>query len=233
MLCIDVQHLSKSFGDHAVIEDLSLRVEEGEVVVVQGPSGVGKSTFLRCLTCLEPFQRGTVRVGDIEIPAGIDEKHHHDLIRRLREQMGFVFQFFNLFPHLTVLQNLTLAPVLVQGRPQEAVEKESMALLERVGLAGKSKAYPDSLSGGQKQRVGIARALAMRPRAVLFDEPTSSLDPEMKDDVVEVMAGFARDGLTMLIVTHEPAVVNRIATRVLRFGPGGRVEEDRPGPARR
>lgn len=233
MLCIDVQHLSKSFGDHTVIEDLSLRVEEGEVVVVQGPSGVGKSTFLRCLTYLEPFQRGTVRVGDIEIRAGIDEKHHHDLIRRLREQMGFVFQFFNLFPHLTVLQNLALAPVRVQGRPLGEVEKESMALLERVGLAGKAKAYPDSLSEGQKQRVGIARALAMRPRAVLFDEPTSSLDPEMKEDVVEVMAGFARDGLTMLIVTHEPAVVSRIATRVLRFGPGGKVEEDRPGPARR
>jgi cystine transport system ATP-binding protein len=231
VLCIDVQHLSKSFGDHPVIDDLSLRVEEGEVVVVQGPSGVGKSTFLRCLTYLEPFQRGTVRVGEIEIRAGMDEKRHHDVIRHLREQMGFVFQFFNLFPHLTVLQNLTLAPLRVQNRPVEEAEKEAMALLSRVGLGGKAAAYPESLSGGQKQRVGIARALAMRPRAVLFDEPTSSLDPEMKEDVVDVMSGLARDGLTMVIVTHEPAVVNRIATRILRFGPLGRIEEDRRGPA--
>jgi ABC-type polar amino acid transport system ATPase subunit len=226
MLCIDVQNLTKSFGEHVVIDDLSLRVEEGEVVVLQGPSGVGKSTFLRCLTCLEHFQKGLVRVGDISIEAGLDVRRHRDTIRHLREQVGFVFQFFNLFPHLTILENLMLGPVRVQKRFPAEVEKEARALLERVGLSSKAAAHPSALSGGQKQRVGIARALAMRPRAVLFDEPTSALDPEMKNDVVDVIADFAKDGLTLLIVTHEPAVVERVATRVVRFGPACRVISD-------
>ncbi len=227
MLCIDVKGLAKSYGDHVVIDDLSLRVEEGEVVVFQGPSGVGKSTFLRCLTYLEPFQKGLVRVGDIVIEAGLDVRRHRDRVRHLREQVGFVFQFFNLFPHLTILENLALGPVHVQNRPRAVVEKEARALLDRVGLAAKAAAFPHALSGGQKQRVGIARALAMRPRAVLFDEPTSALDPEMKNDVVDVIADFAKDGLTLLIVTHEPAVVERVATRVVRFGPACRVLDDR------
>lgn len=228
MLCIDVEHLSKSYGDHLVIKEFTLRVEEGEVVVLQGPSGVGKSTLLRCLTYLEPFQEGLVRVGSTEIRAGLDERHHREIIRAMREQVGFVFQFFNLFPHLTVMQNLLLGPVRVQNRPVQEVEKEALKILERVGLAAKAHAYPHALSGGQKQRVGIARALAMRPRAVLFDEPTSSLDPDMKKDVVDVMGDFARDGLTLLVVTHEPAVVTQIATRILRLGPLGVIEEDRP-----
>lgn len=226
MLCIDVARLTKSFGDHTVIDDLSLRVEEGEVVVLQGPSGVGKSTFLRCVTCLEPFQKGTVRVGDIAIEAGLDLHRHRDVVRRLREQVGFVFQFFNLFPHLTILENLTLGPVHVQKRDPAEAEREARVLLERVGLGAKAAAHPHSLSGGQKQRVGIARALAMRPRAVLFDEPTSALDPDMKNDVVDVIADFAKDGLTLLIVTHEPTVVERVATRVVRFGPACRVLND-------
>lgn len=230
MLCIDIAGLRKTYGDHIVIENLTLRVEEGEVVLIQGPSGVGKTTLLRCLTYLEPFDRGVVRVGDTEIHAGIDETKHHDVIRRLREKVGFVFQAFHLFPHLTVLENLTLGPLRVQGRPRPEVEREAKALLDRVGLGSKAGAYPNALSGGQKQRVGIARALAMRPQAVLFDEPTSSLDPEMKEDVVEVMADFAKDGLTMLIVTHEPAVVQRLATRLILFGPKTVVLSDGPGP---
>lgn len=227
MLCIEVQNLTKSFGDHVVIDNLSLRVEQGEVVVLQGPSGVGKSTFLRCLTYLEPFEKGVVRVGDIAIEAGLDVRRHRDTVRHLREQVGFVFQFFNLFPHLTILENLLLGPIHVQKRPPREVEREARALLERVGLGAKAGAHPHALSGGQKQRVGIARALAMRPRAVLFDEPTSALDPEMKTDVVNVIEDFAKDGLTLLIVTHEPAVVERVATRVVRFAPACRVLEDK------
>jgi ABC-type polar amino acid transport system ATPase subunit len=225
-LCIDVQGLSKSYKDNLVVENLSLKVQEGEIVVFKGPSGVGKSTFLRCLTYLEPFQQGLVRVGDWTLRAGMDERGEQKTITMIREQLGFVFQFFNLFPHLTVLQNLTLGPVKVLGKPVEEAEADAMALLKRVGLAEKARLFPHTLSGGQKQRVGIARALAMKPKAVLFDEPTSSLDPEMKGEIVEVMEDFAEDGLTMLIVTHEPQVVERIATRTVKFGPRCCIESD-------
>jgi ABC-type polar amino acid transport system ATPase subunit len=225
-LCIKVEGLSKYFKDHAVIQDLTLSVEEGEIVVFQGPSGVGKSTFLRCLTYLEPFQKGVVRVGDILIHPGMDERKERRTLQSLHQQLGFVFQFFNLFPHLTVLENLTLGPMKVLGREPETARKEALGLLTRVGLESKAGAYPRSLSGGQQQRVGIARALAMNPKAILFDEPTSSLDPEMKEEIVEVMEDFAQDGLTMLIVTHEPAFVERIATRVIKFGPCCSVVSD-------
>jgi ABC-type polar amino acid transport system ATPase subunit len=232
-LCIEVEGLSKSYKDHRVIEGLSLKVEEGETVIFKGPSGVGKSTFLRCLTYLEPFQEGLVRVGSWTLHANMDQRREQKTITMIREQLGFVFQFFELFPHLTVLRNLTLGPVKVLNLPEAQAESEAMALLKRVGLAEKARLYPHMLSGGQKQRVGIARALAMRPKAILFDEPTSSLDPEMKGEIVEVMEDFADDGLTMLVVTHEPQVMEKIASRVVRFGPGCAVVSDEPGPRKR
>ncbi len=225
-LCIKVDGLTKYYKDHLVIDGLTLSVDEGEVVVFQGPSGVGKSTFLRCLTYLEPFQKGSVRAGDLELRAGMDLKIDYPTIQLVRERLGFVFQFFNLFPHLTVLQNLTIGPTKVLKLPEEKATAEAMALLKRVGLEQKAGAFPAALSGGQQQRVGIARALAMHPRAVLFDEPTSSLDPAMKHEIIEVMEGFARDGLTMLIVTHEPAFIQRIATRTVEFGPHCKILSD-------
>jgi len=225
-LCIEVNNLTKRFGDHEVISGLNLRIAESERVVFQGPSGVGKSTFLRCLTYLEPFQAGQVKVGSLVLEAGLDERKNHDLIVSLRQQLGFVFQFFHLFPHLTVMENLILGPVKVLSVPVEVAREEAMKLLRRVGLEQKVDAYPHALSGGQQQRVGIARALAMHPRAILFDEPTSSLDPAMKQEIVEVIEDFARDGLTLLIVTHEPKVVERVATRLVEFGPRCRVVSD-------
>lgn len=217
---IEISGLTKRFGDHVVVEDLSLSLESGEVAILQGPSGVGKSTLLRCLTYLEPFQAGSVRVGELRLEAGMDERHHRDAIRNVRERLGFVFQFFNLFPHLSVLENLTLGPVKVLGWTPERAEAEAMALLQRVGLKEKARARPAALSGGQQQRVGIARALAMRPQGVLFDEPTSSLDPDMKREIIDVIEDFAGDHkLTMVIVTHEPAFAERIATRTVKLGP--------------
>lgn len=225
-LCIRVDGLTKYFKGHLIIDNLSLRIDEGEIVVFQGPSGVGKSTFLRCLTYLEPFQKGVVEVGDRRLEAGMDERKNHAVIQAVREQLGFVFQFFNLFPHLTVLDNLMLAPMRVLKRPMEEARQEALALLRRVGLESKAALHPAALSGGQQQRVGIARALAMRPKAILMDEPTSSLDPGMKQEIVEVIEGFAQDGLTMLIVTHEPHVIGRIATRIVEFGPHCRIVSD-------
>ena len=218
-LFIEVKGLSKSFGDHTVIRNLNLEIEAGEVVVFQGASGIGKSTFLRCLTYLETFQAGRVHVGGLQFYANMDVHAERESIRTLRMQLGFVFQFFNLFPHLTVLQNLTLAPVQVLQKSQAEADEEALNLLKRVGLVEKAHAYPSSLSGGQSQRVAIARALAMHPKAMLLDEPTSSLDPEMKQGIVDVIEGLTQDGLTTVIVTHEPAVIERIATRVIRFGP--------------
>src|SRR5262249_12705889 len=158
------QNLKKAFGDHKVFEHLSLSIKEGEIVVIQGPSGIGKSTFLRCLTYLEPFDKGSIRVGDVQVHAGMDERRDRQTILALRRQMGYVFQFFNLFPHLTVLQNLTIGPIQVLATPEEEAHEEAMRLLKRVGLEQKAKHYPGSLSGGQQQRIAIARALAMQPR---------------------------------------------------------------------
>ena len=217
-LRIKIDNLTKRYHDHLVIDRLSLEIQEGEVVIFKGPSGVGKSTFLRCLNYLEPFQDGTVKIGDLRLHANMDVRKEKESIKAIREQLGFVFQFFNLFPHLTILENIMLGPVQVLKLAPQAARREALQLLERVGLAEKANAYPSALSGGQQQRVGIARALAMHPKAVLFDEPTSSLDPEMKQEIVQVMQHFAKDGLTMLIVTHEPAVIEWIATRVIKLG---------------
>jgi len=226
-LCIEVENLGKRYGAQEVIAGLNLTIQEGERVIFQGPSGVGKSTFLRCLTYLEPFQEGHVRMGNLTLSAGMDERRHHRMIIALRQQLGFVFQFFNLFPHLTVLENLTLGPVKVLGEPHEQARETALTLLKKVDLLGKSEAYPAALSGGQQQRVGILRALAMHPKALLLDEPTSSLDPGMKQEVVNVLDALARDGLTLLLVTHEPAVVERLATRIIEFGPRCKILSDR------
>ncbi len=225
-LSIKVENLSKHYGDQLVIDRLNLEITEGEVVVFKGPSGVGKSTFLRCLTYLEPFQNGAVRIGDLRIQANMDTRKERLKIKTLRQELGFVFQFFNLFPHLTVLENVMLGPLKVRGENPEKARYEAMSLLKRTGLEHKANAYPLALSGGQQQRVGITRALAMHPKAILFDEPTSSLDPEMKEEIVQVIQDFAKDGLTMLIVTHEPAVIEWIATRVIKLGPQCVIQSD-------
>ena len=225
---IKVEHLSKFYKDHQVIKDLDIVIEEGEIVVFTGPSGIGKSTFLRCLTYLEPFQNGTVRVDDLTLHANMDEKKERKKIRSVRTQIGFVFQFFNLFPHLTVLENLTIGPAQVLNVSSEKAREEAFRLLRRVGLEEKAYVHPGALSGGQRQRVGIARALAMHPKAIFFDEPTSSLDPEMKQEIVDVMENCAKDGLTMLIVTHEAAFIERMATRLIKFGAQCKIESDQP-----
>lgn len=224
---VKVSGLSKRFGDNWILKNVNLEIQEGEIVVLLGPSGIGKSTLLRCLTYLEPFQEGYVQVDTLKLKAGMDERTNHGIIRAAREQLGFVFQSFNLFPHLTVLENLTIGPVKVLNIRQEEANEGAMALLRRVGLEHKAKEYPGSLSGGQKQRVGIARALAMRPKGILFDEPTSSLDPAMKEEIIAVMENFAKDGLTMVIVTHELPFIERLATRVIELGPLGKIVSDR------
>ncbi len=223
---IKIKNLGKSYGKNEIIRDLSLDIHSGEVIVFKGPSGIGKSTLLRSLTYLESFQKGSIEVGKYTLNANLDRRKERETIRAVRTQLGFVFQFFNLFPHLSVLENLTLAPVQVLNRPQDEVREEALALLKRVGLDEKANFHPEQLSGGQRQRVGIARALAMKPKAILFDEPTSSLDPEMKGEIVRVMSDLAADGMTMLIVTHEPAVVEGIASRIIQFGPGLEVVSD-------
>lgn len=215
---IELRGVSKRFGDVVALEGIDLAVEEGEVVVLIGPSGSGKSTLLRCVNALEIPDEGEVFLDGKRIdPEARD-------IDRLRAEVGMVFQHFNLFPHLTALQNVTLAPRLVRGR-----EPPAMELLERVGVADKHDTYPDMLSGGQKQRVAIARALAMEPIAMLFDEPTSALDPEMVGEVLAVMRRLARDGMTMLVASHEMGFAREVADRVLFMDEGRIVEKGTPG----
>ena len=219
---IHVSHLKKNFGKLEVLKDVSTDICEGEVVVVIGPSGSGKSTFLRCLNRLEDITGGEVIVDGMDIT---DKKTD---INKVRERVGMVFQLFNLFNNMNVMRNLTLAPVDLKKADKETAEKKAVELLTRVGLADKAQAYPAQLSGGQKQRVAIARALAMNPDIMLFDEPTSALDPEMVGEVLEVMKELAREGMTMVIVTHEMGFAREVADRVLFMDEGYIVEEGTP-----
>ena len=219
---IDVKHLSKSFGDHLVLDDISEHIHPGEKVVVIGPSGSGKSTFLRCLNLLEIPTKGSITFDGTEIT---DPKVDIDRIRR---QMGMVFQQFNLFPHMTVKQNITLAPTKLKLMTKAQADKKALELLERVGLPDKANAYPKQLSGGQQQRIAIARALAMNPDVMLFDEPTSALDPEMVGEVLEIMKELADEGMTMVVVTHEMGFARSVATRVLFMDEGVIAEQNKP-----
>jgi glutamate/aspartate transport system ATP-binding protein len=218
---ISIRQVSKRYGSFEALRDCSAEVGKGEVVVVCGPSGSGKSTLVKCVNGLEPIQAGEIRVNGISVGArGTD-------LPALRARVGMVFQHFELFPHMRVLENLTVAQVKVLGRGEEEAAARGLALLERVGLREHAERHPGQLSGGQQQRVAIARALAMDPVCMLFDEPTSALDPEMIAEVLEVMVDLAREGMTMMCVTHEMGFARRVAHRVL-FMDGGRVVEDSP-----
>lgn len=219
---IKVQNLYKKFGSNLVLNDISATIKQGEVVSVIGPSGSGKSTFLRCLNLLEKPTSGTVLINETDLTAkGAD-------IHKSRQQIGMVFQHFHLFPHLTVLENLTYAPIKVKGLKRAEANDKARLLLAKVGLSDKATAYPSSLSGGQKQRVAIARALAMEPELLLFDEPTSALDPEMVKEVLDVMKDLAKSGMTMVVVTHEMGFAREVADRVIFLDHGSLVEEGSP-----
>lgn len=219
---IRVNNLHKGFGKNDVLKGIDEHIEKGEVVVVIGPSGSGKSTFLRCLNLLEEPTSGKV------VFEGNDITDKKVDINKIREKMGMVFQQFNLFPHKTVLQNLTIAPIKVKGLSKAEAEKKAMELLERVGLSNKATAYPSSLSGGQKQRIAIARALAMEPDVMLFDEPTSALDPEMVGEVLNVMKDLAKEGMTMVVVTHEMGFAREVGDRIIFMDNGSIVEQGTP-----
>ena len=219
---IRVSNLHKSFGKNDVLKGIDEHIEKGEVVVVIGPSGSGKSTFLRCLNLLEEPTSGKI------IFEGNDITDKKVDINKIREKMGMVFQQFNLFPHKTVLENLTIAPIKVKGLSKSEAEKKAMELLDRVGLSNKATAYPSSLSGGQKQRIAIARALAMEPDVMLFDEPTSALDPEMVGEVLSVMKDLAKDGMTMVVVTHEMGFAREVGDRILFMDNGNIMEQGTP-----
>lgn len=220
---IKFNHLKKSFDKNEVLIDISGEVKKGEVVVIIGPSGSGKSTLLRCLNLLE-----TPTSGEIIFEDAILTKLNETKINQLREKMGMVFQSFNLFPHLSVIENLKIAPIKVKGMQEEEAEKQAAKLLKQVGLADKDKAYPVNLSGGQQQRVAIARALAMNPKVMLFDEPTSALDPEMVGEVLKVIQDLAETGMTMVVVTHEMGFAKEIADRIIFMDAGYIVEEGTP-----
>ena len=219
---IDVKNLSKSFGSHLVLDDISEHISPGEKVVIIGPSGSGKSTFLRCLNLLETPTSGTITFDGTDIT---DPKCDID---QVRQHMGMVFQHFNLFPNMTIRKNITLAPVRTKKMSQQEADDTATQLLRRVGLEEKADAYPNQLSGGQKQRIAIVRALAMRPKVMLFDEPTSALDPEMVGEVLEVMKQLAADGMTMVVVTHEMGFAREVANRVMFMDEGKFMEEAAP-----
>lgn len=219
---IEVKNLKKSFGNNEVLKDINVSIKPQEVVVVIGPSGSGKSTFLRCINMLDTITGGHVFIEGVDIT---DKKTD---INKIRAEVGMVFQQFNLFPHKTVIENIMLAPVYVKKVPAEKAKDKGLELLRKVGLEEKADAYPESLSGGQKQRVAIARALAMEPKVMLFDEPTSALDPEMVGEVLEVMKQLAKEGMTMVVVTHEMGFAKEVGDRVLFVDGGYIVEENTP-----
>ena len=218
---VKIENLHKDFGTLKVLQGISTEIKHGEVVAIIGPSGSGKSTFLRCMNLLETPTAGKVYI------QGYDITKPKTDIMKMRQNIGMVFQHFHLFPHMTVLKNVTYAPVKVKKVSKEAAQRQGMELLEKVGLAQKANAYPSQLSGGQKQRVAIARSLAMKPDIMLFDEPTSALDPEMVNEVLEVMKDLAKTGITMAIVTHEMGFAREVAHRIL-FLDGGKLAEDSP-----
>ena len=219
---IDVRNLEKSFGDHKVLDGINEHIYPGEKVVVIGPSGSGKSTFLRCLNLLEQPTAGTITVDGVDIT---DPKTDID---KIRQRMGMVFQQFNLFPHLTIKENIKLAPVTLKLMSDSEADQKAVELLERVGLPDKAEAYPKQLSGGQQQRIAIARALAMNPEVMHFDEPTSALDPEMVGEVLQLMKELADDGMTMVVVTHEMGFAREVGTRVLFMDGGNIAEQNNP-----
>ncbi len=219
---IQVKHLNKSFGSLKVLKDVTVDIYKGDVVCVIGASGSGKSTFLRCLNRLEEPTGGQIFFEGVDITDAKTDINKH------RQKMGMVFQQFNLFPHMTIMDNLTLAPIKLQGKKKEEIEPEAMKLLERVGLADRANAYPSQLSGGQKQRIAIVRALCMKPDVMLFDEPTSALDPEMVGEVLGVMKDLADEKMTMVVVTHEMGFAREVATRVMFMDGGSFVEENAP-----
>jgi len=219
---IKIEHVNKWFGEHHVLKDINLEIKKGEVVVICGPSGSGKSTLIRCINRLEPIQKGKILVD------GVDVNSPKTNLTALRAEIGFVFQQFNLYPHMTVLENITLAPILVRKMDVREAEDLAMELLAKVNIPDKANAYPPQLSGGQQQRVAIARGLAMRPKIMLFDEPTSALDPEMINEVLDVMKGLAREGMTMVVVTHEMGFAKEVADRVIFMDDGRLIEENTP-----
>ncbi len=219
---IQIQDLNKWYDDFHVLKDINLNVAEGEKIVICGPSGSGKSTLIRCLNHLEEHQKGLIEIDGVKLSANLKQ------MQKIRENVGMVFQHFNLFPHLTILENLTLAPMWVKKIPEADAEKYAMELLERVAIAEHAHKYPGQLSGGQKQRVAIARSLCMRPKIMLFDEPTSALDPEMVKEVLDVMVDLAKEGMTMLCVTHEMGFARLVADKVIFMDKGQIVEQASP-----
>jgi len=223
-LAVEMRGVHKWFGAFHVLRNIDLEVARGERIVVCGPSGSGKSTLIRCINALEEHQRGTIRVDGIELSADLRRVHE------VRSEVGMVFQNFNLFPHLTILENCALAPIWVRKQPKREAEQLAMRFLEKVKIPEQASKYPGQLSGGQQQRVAIARALCMSPKIMLFDEPTSALDPEMVKEVLDTMVGLAREGMTMLVVTHEMGFARQVADRVVFMDRGEIVEVNAPEP---
>ena len=219
---INITNLHKNFGDLEVLKNISTEIKKGEIISIIGPSGSGKSTFLRCINKLEEPSSGDIYID------GMDLMDKNTDINKVRERVGMVFQHFNLFPNMTVLDNLTLSPIMVKKESKEEAEKYALSLLEKVGLSDKANSYPTQLSGGQKQRIAIARALAMKPEVILFDEPTSALDPEMIKEVLDVMRDLAKEGMTMLIVTHEMGFARNVGNRILFMDKGEIIEDCSP-----
>lgn len=219
---INITNLYKNFGDLEVLKNISTEIKKGEIISIIGPSGSGKSTFLRCINKLEEPSSGHIYID------GMDLMDKNTDINKVRERVGMVFQHFNLFPNMTVLDNLTLSPIMVKKESKEEAKKYALSLLEKVGLLDKANSYPTQLSGGQKQRIAIARALAMKPEVILFDEPTSALDPEMIKEVLDVMRDLAKEGMTMLIVTHEMGFARNVGNRILFMDKGEIIEDCSP-----